>query len=368
MFQTLKHIIYNINEDIKTLPSTAPVLIYMGVGTYAGLVDINNGCILQEPNYHQYPPFIKSLKNDIPDLHIYIILIDPLQENPPYMITDRKINEEFNNCGDDKFKSRDKRITVYVLRKYVTTEVYMNNTVLQDNTLNITHDLVILNRMCIENNYSFVYHDFSGRQIRFLAEYFDSQLNKHLDRIIYGFNARQDTGCYFDMTNLDSFMPYRIKFNRARKTLKFFNIFKYIVTKKLYKIDMAPEQYDFKFIDIIIQQRMMIIKNIIEDLNNFGLATIRVVYKKITGDEEIIIHPYHFNSIRKDIKRIFLDLLEKQQYNQIFELLKQYFCKDIDVVCKLKNFTISGHELLNMVMEEKNPYLWINVLQTYVSD
>lgn len=368
MFQTLKQIIYNINEDVKTIPSTAPILIYIGVGTYAGLIDNNNGRILQESNYHQYPPFIKSLKNDIPDLHMFIILIDPLQENPPYMITDRKIDENFNNYGDDKFKSRDERITVYVLRKYVTTEVYTHNREVPDNTLNITHDLENMNSMCIQNNYSFIYHDYSGRQVQLLAEYFDPQLNKHLDRIIYGFNARQDTGCYFDMTNLDSFMPYRIKFNRDRKTVKFFNIFKYIVTKKLYKIDMAPEYYDLKYIEMIIQQKLRIINNITENLNNYGLATLRVIYKKINNDNELEIHPYHFHSISKDSKIILLDLLKKQNFYQIFEVLKKYYSKDIDIICKLKNFTISGEELLNMVMEEKNPYLWINGLRMYVSD
>jgi hypothetical protein len=372
MFQTLKQIIYNINEDIKTIPSTAPVLIYMGVGTYAGLIDnnnINNGRILQESNYHQYPPFIKSLKNDIPDLHLYIILIDPLQENPPFMITDRKINEKFrNDDGDDKFKSRDERITVYVLRKYVTTEVYMHNREVPDNTLNITHDLENLNRMCIENNYSFIYHDYCGRQIQPISEYFDSQLNKHLDRIIYGFNSREDTGCYFDMTNINSFMPYRIKFNRSRKTIKFFNIFKYIVTGKMYKIDMAPDHYDLKYIEMIIQQKLRIIKNITDNLKNYGLATLRAIYKKLDNDKELEIHPYHFHSISKDSKKILLDLLTNQDFYQIFEVLKVYYSKDIDIICKLKNFTISGRELLNMIMEEKNPYLWINGLQNYVSE
>lgn len=370
MFQTLTQIIYNINEDIKTIPSTAPVLIYMGVGTFAGLVenDNNGKRILKETNYHQYPPFIKSLKMNIPDLHLYIILIDPIQENPPYMITDIKLNERFNNNGDDKFKSRDERITVYVLRKCVYTSVYMNGNVMGDDKLNITNDLENLNRMCIENNYSFLYHDFSGRQVKPLAEYFDMQINKHLDRIIYGFNSRQDTGCYFDLTAKISYIPYRIKFNKARKTLKFFNVFKYIVTNKINKLDMIIEQYGFESIDLIIQQRLMIINNIIEEFKNYNFATMRVIYKKLDNDKEIEIHDYHFNSIRKDIKINLLDLLKNEDYYQIFEILKDYYSKDIDIICKLKNFSISGRELLEMIMEEKNPYLWINTLNTFLLD
>lgn len=365
MFQTIKQIFYNITQDIKNIPATAPVLIYMGVGTYAGLRESNN--VLLESNYHQYPPFIKSLKINIPDLHLYIILIDPLQENPPYMITDTNLGESFNSFGD-KFKSNDERINVYVLRKYVTTEVYMDDRELQEDTLNITFDLENINRMCIENNYSFIYHDFSGRQVCQLAEYFDTRVNKHLDRIIYGFNARQDTGCYFDMTSHDSFMPYRIKTNKSRKTVKLFNIFKYIVTNKMYKLDMVVDQYDFKHIEMIIQQRELIIKNIIQDLESYGFATLRVIYKKLEGDRDLEIREYHFNSIKKDIKKHIFDLLKNYDYNQIFQILKEYYSKDMDIICKLKNFTVSGNEFLNMILEERNPYLWINVLKTYLSD
>ena len=139
MFPTLYSIIKNIEEDILDIPENAPILIYIGVGTFAGLITIdnNNLRILEDCNYHQYPSFIRNMKNEIPNLHLYIILIDPIQENPPYMITDKRIQEDFYQTdNEDKFKSIDNRITTYVLRKTVITDVYKYN-VHDDQILNI---------------------------------------------------------------------------------------------------------------------------------------------------------------------------------------------------------------------------------------
>ena len=194
MFPTLYSIIKDIQRDILDIPENAPILIYIGVGTFAGLITIdnNNQRILEDCNYHQYPSFIRNMKNEIPNLHLYIILIDPIQENPPYMILDRNLHEEFYQTdNEDKFKSIDNRITTYVLRKTVTMNVYNSRD--GNDILNITSDLEYLNRMCIENVYSLLYNDFSGRQVKYLAEYFDTQLSMSLDRINYGYNARQFT-------------------------------------------------------------------------------------------------------------------------------------------------------------------------------
>ena len=49
----------------------------------------NNNGILEPQNYHQYPPFLQHLKNKIVDLNLFIVLIDPMQEQPPYMVADK---------------------------------------------------------------------------------------------------------------------------------------------------------------------------------------------------------------------------------------------------------------------------------------
>ena len=364
MFPTFISIIKDIERDISNIPIESPILIYIGVGTFAGLMtmDDNNQRILEDSNYHQYPLFIRDMKNKIPNLQLYIILIDPIQENPPYMITDRNLHEQFYQTeNEDKFKSIDNRITTYVFRKNVTMDIY--NSREEDYIINITRDLEYLNKMCIENTLSLLYHDYSGRQVNYLAEYFDSQLNMYLDRIIYGFNSRQDTGCYFDLTT--STIPYRLKHNRQRTTIKFYNVFKYLETKKYYKIDASVVKYDGKFKNIILNQKQLIIDNICTDLNTYGLATMRVIYKKMNGDDEIIIHDYHFNYIKGKEKEQILKLLEQKEYNKIYDILFEYYSKYFKTICCLKNYDLTGKELLQIITSNPNPYLWISEMKKF---
>ncbi len=364
MFLTFNAIIKDIQQDIQDIPENAPVLIYIGVGTFAGLMttDNNNQRILEDSNYHQFPLFIRNMKRQINNLHLYIILIDPMQENPPYMIKDRRHGEQFYQTDkEDKFKSIDNRITTFVLRKNVTMNVYNYRD--DREILNITKDLEYLNRMCIENAYSLLYHDYSGRQVSYLAEYFDSQLNNYLDRIIYGFNSRQDTGCYFDLNN--STIPYRLKNNRQRTSIKFYNIFKYLQTKKYYKIDMSVDIYGENFKNNILSQKQFIIDNICTDLNSHGLATMRVIYKKINGDDELIIHDYHFNYIKGKEKEQILELLKYHDYNKIYHILTKYFSKYFQIICCLKNYDLTGEELLQIITSNPNPYLWVSEMKKY---
>jgi hypothetical protein len=368
MFPTFNAIIKDIQRDILDIPENAPVLIYIGVGTFAGLMttDNNNQRILEDSNYHQYPSFIRNMKREIHNLHLYIILIDPIQENPPYMITDRRLQEEFYQTeNEDKFKSIDNRITTYVLRKNVIMDVYNYNPENyrnDDNFINITKDLEYLNRICIENVYSLLYNDYSGRQVKYLAEYFDEKLSMYLDRIIYGFNSREDTGCYFDLNK--STIAYRLKNNRQRTSIKFYNIFKYLETKKYYKID-SINNYDDRFLNIILSQKQQIIDNICTDLNNFGLATMRVIHKKINGDDDLIIHDYYFNYIKGKEKEQILELLKYQDYIRVYSILVDYFSKYFKIICCLKNYDLSGKELLQIITSNPNPYLWVSEMKRY---
>lgn len=372
MFQSLKSIITNISSEIEMIPEVVPVLIYVGVGTFAGLMEnTNNGRILAESNYHQYPPFIKSLKRDIPDLHLYIILIDPLQENPPYMVTDPNLNENFSEVEEFKFKSGDKRITTYVLKKNVTFDTYINPREKPSGNddmykvYNISKDMEFLNRMCIENTYSLLYHDYSGRQVKYVAQQYDSSLQMYMDRIIYGFNSREDTGCYFDMCKPSAYLPYRIKFNRHRKSLKFFNIYKYITCKKYEKIDLAIDTYDERFIETILNQRHKILDCILFDFTNYHLATLRSLYKKMKG-EDITIHEGNFYNLPKDIKIQIIEMLSTEQYRKMFQLLLEHYGKEMETVARLKQLGISGQELLESIISNPNPYLWINDMKLMI--
>ena len=113
--------------------------IYLGVGTAAGLREPDGTLLLK--NYHQYPPFLQDLKNSLADLHLHIILIDPRQEDPPYML-------QHNNM-------QDKSLTVYTLRADVYTEPYKEYN--HNNGQDITSLLRDLNNYVMLNNIAFLY-------------------------------------------------------------------------------------------------------------------------------------------------------------------------------------------------------------------
>ena len=152
-------------------------------------------------------------------------------------------------------------------------------------------------------------------------------------------------------------MEYLIRF-------KFYNIFKYLQTKKYYKIDYV-NNYDVKFKDIIFEQKKLVIDNICSDLNTYGLATMRVIHKKMYGDDDLVIHDYHFHHIKGKEKEQVLELLKEHDYNKIYSILLDYFSKYLQIICCLKKYDLTGKELLEIITSNPNPYLWVSEMKKY---
>jgi hypothetical protein len=62
-----------------------------------------------------------------------------------------------------------------------------------------------------------------------------------------------------------------------------------------------------------------------------------------------------------------LGMLSAEQYKNIFELLLVEYGKELDTVAQLKQLGISGQELLNIIISNPNPYLWINDMKQMIS-
>ena len=118
----------NLKNEIIQLPPNQPVFIYVGVGTAAGLVNAEG--ILEPPNYHQFPPFLQDLRNRIPNLNLFIVLIDPNQENPPYMVRDFPLVEirpdEYQNANANA-NANEGSLHVQVFRQNVYTDTDLQN-------------------------------------------------------------------------------------------------------------------------------------------------------------------------------------------------------------------------------------------------
>jgi len=370
-------IINSIINEIEIIPLENPVFIYTCVGGAAGLIDDNG--ILQPENYHQYPPFLQNLKNTIANLHMFIILIDPHQESPPYMVNDKNLldikkifenkNEIDNNSDVKYYTNNDNTLTVYTMHKDVYTDPYES----KNGNINITEQLRKLNLFAIENNITTLYHDFTGRKNSLLAEYFDSSLYDHLDHIIYSLSAREDHGCIFDLSHFSSYFPFRIDsqsfINRNKRVIiRLFNIFRFttmdIITEK---IEIETMNYPPYMRIMIEKQKEQVITTIKDELRNDIFSNLRIILRLVKEEEkyEEIKHVYFFNNLPEYEKNKALSLYHEKKFNNLIEFLINYYGKKIDLVVKIKKLDISGREILQFIINGTNPYDWYKSLENF---
>ena len=378
----LESIYADIKNKINQLPNE-PAIIYTGVGTAAGLR--NEKGLLELTNYHQYPPFLQDLKNNHPYLNLYLVLIDPCQENPPYMVQDKNLIlvDEFKNTLNHKYIDEHQKIAVYVLRKNITSTPYIDplkndeeNNLNEDNVnamINITAELRDLNQFAsINKNVSTIYHDFTGRRNDLIAEFFDEEINPiDLDHIIYGLSVREDHGCYFDLNSISSFMPYRLNKNNNSYRFEFFNIYKYLAENNIDAIQQdAKIYYPPYMLDMINIQSEKVLAAIKTEFKNNIFSTMRLLLKLIRGDEKPEdIKNIHIFAYVSHTKRIFIEEKFKEgNYRELFDYLIDFFSKKMEIIVKIKKIDLTGAELIRFVINEKEEdmYNWYNNLNYFI--
>ena len=427
----LSTITADIKARITTIPLNEPVFIYIGVGTYAGLK--NKDGILEPQNYHQYPPFLQSLKNKIADLNLFIVLIDPMQEQPPYLMGDKGLllNNNNNSATASAIAGIAPTTSAHVTNKIANAapaptasgiaacaappatasaiavfsllqKVYTDPYECYGDSTNITADLRDINKYAMEENITLLYHDFTGRRNSVLAEYFDPELKSHLDHIVYGMSARQDHGCYFDLSEASayfpwgrclsvtpalapvgvqvccemggrsnqltpinqSFIPPSLPSDRKRNCMiKLFNIFHYIVNDSLNLIAQDAQHYSHDMADVntmINTQIEQVISTIKSDLTNHMLSLLRVIFRLIVGDEQraSINIDHSFNFIALPHRARLFQLYNENNYVDLYTNLIDYFSRDIHILSKLKNHDLSGKEILQFIVNSDKPYEW----------
>jgi hypothetical protein len=367
MSNTFKSIVQDIKTHVDDIPPNEPFLIYIGVGTYAGLMTTREDgtCFLEPKNYHQYPPFLKELKRYTPHLHLHIVLIDPMQENPPYMIQDRLYTgEEFFEEKENSYISYDGQIHVNVLRKSVTIEDTYKYSV--GYCTDISEDLHHLNSYCIENNLSLLYHDFTGRNMKIIAEYFDKNLGTDIDTIVYGFGARADFGCYFDLTHPVAFYPYSMEKKKYRYQLIFLNFYKFINSGKFDKID------EYLNTDKLTQLNQTIIKNHLDEFKKYFrdnlvnniLYSLRIVYQ-YEKKEILDLNETFFSKFDKHFSKKIVEMFHNKQISELFETLIEYYSKEINIYARLMKFDVDGYEMLKIITSNPISYKWCDELKHF---
>ena len=379
-FTNFTQIIHSVIADIsENIPRREPVLIYIGIGTFAGLLSFKNDGdgnptdikFLEEKNYHQYPPFIRHLKQTVPNLHLYIILIDPMQENPLYMIQDQKYtHNEFYEESPNKYISFDNMIQIYVLRKGINILKAYGDLYQCDTYIDITNDLEMLNDFCMQENVSLIYHDYSGRDVKAVAQCFDTQLGEHVEHVVYGFGARADFGCYFDLTAPYSSYPYILERVEHRHMLKFFNIYKYINTGKYHSLHIDSQIYEKQHMGQHMGQHLVLAQidqftNLISDeLRNYSFSVLRMIFRLING-LSADINEHFINRIRISHREQMRKLYITQEYHTLFDTLIDYYSHDLNIYCKIKNFDLTGQEIIRFIISNPNPYAWADNLSQF---
>jgi len=325
-------------------------LIYLGVGTAAGLRE-PDGTLLPK-NYHQFPPFLQDLKNSLPDMQLHIILIDPRQEDPPYMVQDKNLIS-------------DNSIIIYTLRTDVYTEPYKEYN--HNNGQDITSLLRDLNEYVMHNNVAFLYHDFTGKNNKILAEFFDEELGEHLDHVIYGLSLREDHGCYFDLTEPCSYHPYYLT---ATGQLKFYNLYYYTINNKIH---LLQQDIVRKYITennsnqhIIAAHNNHIQEIIKKEVLNVVLQALRVVFRLITTEEAD--KDLAFNYFQPNKRLICLTLYQEKNYTELYTYLLTEFGKKIDIFANLKGLDLTGREILEFITLDDDPFMWYNNVRHFFND
>ena len=367
----------DLKNEIISVPADSPVLLYIGVGAAATTRATHP---LPLEHYHQFPPFLQDMRNKVPNLHVFLLLIDPYQESPPrvaidYNLRDRHQSEcHYRSAQMQSAPMQSAPMQAFVYRLSVYTDVDVNPPA---NGLNITGMLRDLNEFAKKQHISLVYHDFSGRKVALLAEYFDHENADHLDHIIYGLSAREDHGCFFDLTQPSVYFPYYINRyqNNRRPLLKMFNYYKQIVNQIYDESELQlypPEMWEWAEI-----QKNQIVNKVRTQFKTLNLSLLRQVRKIILSEAaapseaapseaapEMDI--YALNEFSKLYRDMFRDLFNEKNYDLLYELLFNYSASELDIIAKLNKLEMTGEELLTFITMNEDPYKWYDVVKDLI--
>ena len=333
----------DLKNEIADIPAEEPVFIYVGVGTAA------------------------SRKEHLPNLHLFLVLIDPLQENPPYVVTDYKL--QGNN--DTHYKSEF--IQTFVYRERVYTDPDLNEA-----DLNITPMLRDLNTFAKEKQISLLYHDFTGRQTALVAEYFDFENKEYLDQIIYGMSAREDHGCFFDLTEPNAYFPYKLVYpENSRPIVKMFNYYKYCVNQTYDKSAIELQTYPKEMHALAAEQKQQIIRTIHTQFKTTNLSALRQVRKLLLEEQQAeqqqaeqqakqLQANYIFNDLPKFYREMFKDLFKEHEYDLLYEMVFNYSASELEKLAQLKELALSGEDLLTFITLDEDPYKWYNTMNQMI--
>jgi len=359
-----------------------PIMLYIGIGTFAGLmsIDENGNNYLENKNYHQFPPSLQHIYKTNPDVHIYIILIDPSQEDPIYMSTDINLSntlhlDDWVHTNFDNVEIyQNNRITVYPFRHAIRT----HGNYYDIEHFDITESLDIMINICIERQITMFYHDFSGigTQVN-LYSYFSDKIKNNGEHIVFGFGAGFLNECYIDLTSEGCQLANKRAYT-TRTLIKIFDIrdvinkyqrFRKDIQLK-YFISSIIEIYGDQYVPIILSQIENMKYKIIQDFKDGIICLLRAFY---TYNKQIIEKTDEIDNDSSIINR-FISYIPFEYKHDVYNLVET---KDINMFEKFKiiianiyrsYFSLllentiynryTSEEIINFITSNKDKYNW----------
>ena len=385
---TFTNEINTLKNEIIQVANNKPVFIYIGVGTAAGMRNADNS--LSAENYHQFPPFLQNLYNTVPNLHLFLLLIDPGQEKPLYMAEQyemyyaQQYETHYAHTDDTHYKNNDGTLQAFVWRQDVYTDPDNN---FPFNAVNITEMLRDLNQFAKSQNASLLYHDFTGRHVGLIAEYFDQDNAGFLDQIVYGFSARENHGCYFDLTQPNAQFAVKVQ-THIRPIVKMFNYYKFISNSinasisnsiSVNKIEQEINTYPVEMRYLIEEQKKSLLNSIVFSFKTLNMTMLRHVQTNIQRarmpDIDVVddavanngyMNNYIYGHLPKMQQDIYKELSRENQYELLFELLFDYCARELDIYSQLKQLDLTGVEILEFITADQDPFKWYNNINMFL--
>jgi len=201
---------------LESIDDSPQNVVYISIGCGANPIYDEITCkhIVKKQLCQQIPPFLENLMEKL-NFHFHIILIDPKLENPPYCTStnatsdglwydDRQLDNGWIHNNNIYHKQNT---TIYTFREFVkyppyhTKPCYDFENHMEICGLNMHTFFVELNNRAMRNGWFVVMHDYTGREMEHVANFYDKQLNEHISHIFYGLCARFSGGCFIDLTN-----------------------------------------------------------------------------------------------------------------------------------------------------------------------
>jgi hypothetical protein len=366
----LNNVLVHINHILMS--NDNPSIIYFAVGSAAQTFEIIDGKrVIKQENYQQFPNFLQKMYL-FERMNVFIVLIDPELESPPYIITDKNFDailgiKEWKHTPEfDVYEKSN--VYVYSIRRFVKTSVDE----LMFDADDITENLQSFNELAKSENVFMFYYNYSGIDVCPLAKLFDEQNKEYLSQIIYGFGGRINHGCYLDLTSNDAQFAFKVVEKVKRRCIEVFNVNAYYYNQ--IDIHNIMREFDETNLDIIIHhieifKREFVSSFITRDI--YIMRNIINIIKKINEkDEQTQLSDILFLNIQKsmfteDEKKVIYELFDEIHFNQVVRIIKDIYANYLDkyqtiLQISQKGKLMTGEEIINYIMDDADPYRWID--------